>query len=93
MHLEESSRFLTAFITPFGVYEWKVLPMGVKVGLQVFQRLVAWVVRNCPTSGPYIDDLLTGTGVPRNYAHSDHGPGKFFSFTAMLMQTNQLIHF
>ena len=33
MHLEESSRSLTAFITPFGVYEWKVLRMGVKVGL------------------------------------------------------------
>ena len=78
MHLEESSRSLTAFITPFGVYEWKVLPMGVKVGPQVFQRLVAWVVRNCPTSGPYIDDVLTGTGVPRNYAPSDHGPGKLF---------------
>ena len=52
--------------------------MGVKVGPQVFQRLVAWVVRNCPTSGPYIDDVLTGTGVPRNYAPSDHGPGKLF---------------
>ena len=49
MHLEESSRSMTAFITPFGVYEWKVLPMGVKVGPQVFQRLVAWVVRNWMT--------------------------------------------
>ena len=78
MHLEEASRSLTAFITPFGVYEWKVLPMGVKVGPQVLQRLVAWVVRNCRTSGPYIDDVLTGTGVPCKYAPSDHGPGNGF---------------
>ena len=51
-----------AFITPLAVYEWKVLPMGVKVGPQVFQRLVQWVVRNCPFSDPYIDDVLTSTG-------------------------------
>ena len=38
MHLTESSCHLTAFITLFGVYEWRVLPMGVKVGPQVFQR-------------------------------------------------------
>ena len=51
MHLEESSRSLTAFITPFGVYEWKVLPMGVKVGPQVFQR---WL------RGLYATALLVG---------------------------------
>ena len=36
MHLEPSCCHLAAFITPFGVYEWLVLPMGVKVGPQVF---------------------------------------------------------
>ena len=52
MYLTESCCHLTAFIASFGVYEWRVLPKGVKVGPQVFQRLVAWVVRNCPFSGP-----------------------------------------
>ena len=32
MHLEEDSKRLTVFRTPFGVFEWTVLPMGVKVG-------------------------------------------------------------
>ena len=41
MHLTEFCCHLTAFITPFGVYEWRALPMGIRVGPQVLQRLVA----------------------------------------------------
>ena len=32
MHLEEGSKHLTAFCTPFGVIEWNVLPMGGQSG-------------------------------------------------------------
>jgi len=32
MHLDESSRHLTSFVTTFGAYEFTVLPMGVKNG-------------------------------------------------------------
>ena len=52
----------TSFITPSGVYEWKVLPMGVKEGPQAFQRMVAYCLKDSPDSRPYIDDVLTGTG-------------------------------
>ena len=41
---------------------WRVLPMGIKVAPQVYQRMVDWVVRKCKCSRPYIDDILTGTG-------------------------------
>ena len=34
MHLEEDNKHLTTFRTPFGVFEWNVVPMGVKVGPQ-----------------------------------------------------------
>ena len=65
MWLAPSSQPLTAFIAPFGVFQWTVLPMGVKVGRQVFQRMVAHVLRGCrPASSPYMDDVLTGTGKP-----------------------------
>ena len=64
MRLAEESQHLTAFITPFGVFKWRVLPMGVKVGPQVFQRMVAHVLRQCSDSGPYIDDVLSSTGLP-----------------------------
>ena len=82
MHLTESSCHLTAFNPPFGVYEWRVLPMGVNVGPQVLQRLVAGVVRNCPLSCPYIYDVLTGTGSSVRYVDSDGGKGRRFDSLA-----------
>ena len=64
MHVEQDSRKYTAFITPFGVDQWRVLPMGVKVAPQVFQRMVDYILTRVgvDSSRPYIDDVLTGTG-------------------------------
>ena len=65
MRLAQESQPLTAFVTPFGTYMPTVLPMGVKVGPQVFQRMVQHVLRNCMSeSGRYIDDVLSSTGKP-----------------------------
>ena len=41
MPVSVCSRQYTAFCTPFGVFEWRLLPMGVKVGPQAFQRMVS----------------------------------------------------
>ena len=62
MHLEEDSKHLTAFCNPFGVFEWNVLSMGVKVGPAVYQEMVLHVTRNCPSSKPYIDDIMSSNG-------------------------------
>ena len=40
MNLDISSREYTAFTTPMGQYQWKVLPMGMKTSGAVFQRLM-----------------------------------------------------
>ena len=69
MHLEESSKHLTAFCTPFGIFEWNVLPMGVKVGPAAYQQMVQYVTRNCSRSRPYIDDILSSSG--RNILEPD----------------------
>ena len=62
MPLLEECRHFTAFCTPAVTFEWKVLPMGVKVGPQAFQRLVSWCVgRLKPHIIAYIDDILVGT--------------------------------
>ena len=71
MHLAPESRRYTAFVTPWGVYGWLVLPMGLKTAPTAYQRMVA----ACSDTGfgdkksftkrfgtkPYIDDLLHGT--------------------------------
>ena len=60
--LLEECRHLTAFCTPAGTFEWRALPMGVKVGPQAFHRLVSWCVgRLKPHIRAYIDDILVGT--------------------------------
>ena len=62
MHLEEDSKHSTAFCTPFGVFEWNVLPMGVKVGPAAYQEMMQHVTHNCPSSKPYIDDIMLSNG-------------------------------
>ena len=65
MRLAPSCQPLIAFIAPFGVFQWTKLPMGIKVGPQVFQLMVVHVLGRCrPASLPYTDDVLTGTSKP-----------------------------
>ena len=48
MYLEEDSKHLTAFCTPFGMFECNVLPMGVKLGPAACHEMIQHVVRHCP---------------------------------------------
>ena len=62
MHLEEESKHLTVFCTPFGVFQWNVLPMGVMVGPAAFEEMVQHVTRHSPAPRQYIDDMLSSSG-------------------------------
>ena len=66
MPLEESSRKYTALITQWGVFEWPVLPMGLKTAPVQYQRMVQWCLEQDKTIGakPNIDDVLAGTPGP-----------------------------
>ena len=44
MKLAEESKEITAFSTPRGLFQWKVLPSGMKTSGAVFQRLVDLIV-------------------------------------------------
>ena len=64
MHLHPDSQPLTAFATPWGLYEWTVLPMGVKTAPSAYQRLVSWCLRDFTRkygTEPYIDDVCHGS--------------------------------
>ena len=81
MHLAPESRQYTAFVTAWGVYEWLVLPMGLKTAPKAYQRMVA----ACLHTGfggkksltkrfgtkPYLDDLLHGTPDQDNLGRSE----------------------
>ena len=63
MPLTEESKKLTAFMTPWGVFEWEVLPMGLKTAPAAYQRMVQYCLSQDPDiqGKPYIDDMLEGT--------------------------------
>ena len=59
MNLVVSSCEYTAFTTPMGPYQWKVLPMGMKTSGAVFQRLMDSVLGELQPkiAVVYIDDI------------------------------------
>ena len=48
----------TAFVTDFGSYEWKCLPMGLKNSPSIFQRIMRQTLGHLPFVEVYIDDIL-----------------------------------
>ena len=44
MKFSVESKEITAFTSPKGLFQWKVLPMGMKTSGAVFQRLMDWML-------------------------------------------------
>jgi len=59
--LTERGREISAFVTPSGLYEYKVLPFGMKNAPATFQRMIQSVIQDLPNTQAYIDDLITGS--------------------------------
>ena len=59
MKLADESKEITAFTSPKGLFQWKVLPMGMKTSGSVFQRLMDWKLENLQPrcAVVYIDDI------------------------------------
>ncbi|XP_067659772.1 uncharacterized protein [Haliotis asinina] len=68
--MEEGSKKYTAFITPDGLYQWKVMPFGVVNAPAVFSRLMRKVLKDIPNVDNYIDDIIEGTEDWENHKHS-----------------------
>ena len=57
--MASESREITAFTTPFGVYEFNVMPFGLHNAPASFQRLINHIIRGCEQfAGVYIDDVV-----------------------------------
>jgi hypothetical protein len=55
--LSESAKPLTAFVTPFGLYQFRVMPFGLRNAPATFQRLMNLVTEGMTNCTCYIDDL------------------------------------
>ncbi|CAF1550382.1 unnamed protein product, partial [Adineta steineri] len=57
--INPSDRAKTAFITPFGLFEWLVLPQGLRNSPPTFQRTMSNVLSSCTDcSLIYLDDIV-----------------------------------
>ena len=56
--LGKDSRAKTAFVTPFGKYEFLQVPFGLAQAPAFFQHLMNKVLDNCPFAVTYLDDII-----------------------------------
>lgn len=70
--LAEESREITAFLTPFGSFEFNVLPFGLKVASSEYQAAMDSVFRDrcIPGLDYYIDDMVLSHNLFDLHCHS-----------------------
>ena len=56
--LTQHAREISAFVTPSGLYQYKVMPFGMKNAPATFQRMVNKLVRDIDGCEGYIDDVV-----------------------------------
>ena len=56
--LTQRAREISAFVTPSGLYQYKVMPFGMKNAPPTFQRMVNKLVRDIDGCEGYIDDVV-----------------------------------
>ena len=57
--LAPESKEMTAFTTPFGLFEFEVMPFGLHNAPATFQRLMNYILQGCEGfAGAYLDDVI-----------------------------------
>ena len=67
--LHPDSRQYTAFATPKGLYQYKVLPFGLTNSPAVFNRAMRQVLHGIPGVEMFVDDVLIHTATMEQYVH------------------------
>ena len=71
VEVDPKSRKKTAFISPFGKFEFTRMPFGLRNAPAIFQRCMEVVLRECYAfSAPYIDDIIVYSNSGRE--HVEH---------------------
>ncbi|CAB4001500.1 Hypothetical predicted protein [Paramuricea clavata] len=56
--LSERAKEISAFATPYGLYQYKVMPFGMKNAPATFQRLINRLITDIDGCKAYIDDVI-----------------------------------
>lgn len=73
VELDEPSRYLTTFKTPYGRYRWRRLSFGISPPPEIFQHRLELAIQNLPGFKAVADDILIyGEGVSEEEAIRDH---------------------
>ena len=68
--LTPDAREISAFVTPDGLFQYKVMPFGMRNGPATFQRLMTQVISGLKKTDVYIDDLvISGATWPEHLEH------------------------
>ena len=91
MPLDEASRADTTMAVPVkGIYQWRVMPMGVKNGNTQFQRMIKWDLRDLPFAECYMDDIMIGsTGESEEEILAKHA--KHVEAVLLALEEHQLV--
>lgn len=63
----ENSREMIAFVTPHGLFQWKVMPFGLVNAPAVFSRMMRTLLDGLDDIENYIDDILVATETWENH--------------------------
>jgi len=69
LYIAEQDRFKTAIRTPFGLYQWRVIPFGLTNAPAVFMRTMQQVFGDCfgKFVFVYLDDILVFSKTPEEH--------------------------
>uniref|UniRef100_A0A0N5CC24 RNA-directed DNA polymerase n=1 Tax=Strongyloides papillosus TaxID=174720 RepID=A0A0N5CC24_STREA len=68
--LDENSRQIAAFITHKGIFQYKVMPMGLTGSPDKFQEIMDEVLEGIPDCYVYLDDILTCSNDENSHLNS-----------------------
>ena len=78
MPLTKRARDISAFATPFGLYEYSVMAFGLKNAPARLQRLINQIINGLDGLEAYLDDLI---------AHSNFMARAFENFARIICKT------
>ena len=68
INLDEKSKAKTAFVTPFGKYEFNSVPFGLAQAPAYFQQLISMVLQDCRDfMMAYLDDIIIFSRTPEEH--------------------------